>query len=57
MKSLINGLGSGFGRSIGRILGFIFIGYIIYLLINYLGIDIKSIIPIYIPNFNIGGLL
>ena len=45
MKSLINGIGGGFGRSIGRVLGLIFIGYLIYLAINYFGIDIKSIIP------------
>lgn len=53
MRSLINGLGNGFGRSVGRILGLIFIGYIIYLIINYLGLDIKSIIP----KIDIGGVL
>ena len=51
MKSLINGLGSGFGRSIGRVLGLIFVGFLIYILINSLGINIKDIIP----KVNIGG--
>ena len=52
MKSLINGLGSGFGRSIGRILGLIFLGFVIYFLFNALDINIKDIIP----KVSIGGV-
>ena len=44
MRSLINGIGGGFGRTIGRVLGFIFIGFVIYVLLNYFNIDISSII-------------
>lgn len=53
INSIFRGIGSGFGRSIGRILGLLFIGFIIYLVINYLDIDIKSIIP----KIRIGGFL
>ncbi len=53
MRTLLRGIGGGFGRVLGRFLCYIFIGVVIYLLITYLGIDIKSIIP----KVNIGRLL
>lgn len=52
MRSLINGIGGGFGRVLGRCFGIIFIGFVIYMLINYLDLDIKSIIP----KINLGGV-
>lgn len=42
MKSLINGLGSGFGRAFGRIIAYIVIGYIFYLVLQYLDIDLSK---------------
>ena len=53
MNYLLRGLSSGFGRAIGRIFSYLFIGFVIYLLITYFDIDIKSIIP----KVSIGGLL
>ena len=53
MNTLLRGIGGGFGRVLGRFLCYIFIGFIIYTLLNYFNIDIKSIIP----KINIGGLL
>ena len=53
MNSLLRGIGGGFGRVLGRFLCYIFIGFVIYLLITYLGIDIKSIIP----SIRLGGFL
>lgn len=44
IKTLFRGIGGGFGRVLGRFLCYIFIGVVIYLLITYLNIDIKSII-------------
>lgn len=53
MKTLLRGIGGGFGRVLGRFLCYIFIGFLIYLLITYLDIDIKSIIP----KINLGSLI
>lgn len=53
MRTLLRSFGGGFGRVLGRFICYIFIGFIIYMLINYLNIDIKSIIP----KLNLGGLL
>ena len=50
---LFKSITGGFGRVLGRCIGFIFIGFIIYLVINYLGLDIKSIIP----KIDLGGVL
>lgn len=53
ISSIFRSIGGGFGRVLGRCLGLIFIGFIIYCVINYLDIDIKSIIP----KINLGGVL
>lgn len=53
MRTLLRGIGGGFGRVLGRFICYIFIGFVIYLLITYLDIDIKSIIP----RLSLGGLL
>lgn len=53
MNFLLRGLSSGFGRTIGRVFAYLFIGFIIYILLNYLDIDIKSILP----KVSLGGLL
>lgn len=45
MTTLFKSMIGGFGRVFGRFIFYIFIGFVIYLLIKYLGIDIKSIIP------------
>lgn len=45
MKSLIRGIGSGFGRTFGRFLFYILIGFLAYLIIQKLGINIENIIP------------
>jgi len=45
MNTLFKSMIGGFGRVLGRFIFYIFIGFVVYLLIKYLGIDIKSIIP------------
>lgn len=44
MKTLLRGVGGGFGRVLGRFICYIFIGVVIYFLFNALDIDITSII-------------
>lgn len=44
MNALLRGLGSGFGRAIGRIVAYIFVGFVIYTLLKYFDIDISKII-------------
>ena len=45
MNSLIRGIGSGFGRTFGRFLFYILIGFIVYFVIKKLGINIEDYIP------------
>lgn len=45
MKSLIRGIGSGFGRTFGRFLFYLLIGFLGYLVIQKLGIKITDFIP------------
>lgn len=44
IKTLFRGVGSGFGRVLGRFIGTLFIGVAIYILLNALDIDISTII-------------
>ena len=44
MSYLLRGLGSGFGRALGRIIAYILIGFLIYLIFDKLDIDIGSYI-------------
>lgn len=44
MNSLIRGVGGGIGRVLGRFIGTLLIGFIIYLILTTLNIDISSII-------------
>lgn len=46
MKSLVNGFSGGFGRVFGRIVAYLFIGYLIYCFINYFDIDLSKYIKI-----------
>lgn len=45
MKTLFRGVGSGFGRVLGRFICYLFIGFVLYVLVKALGIDISSYIP------------
>ena len=51
MNILIKSIFGSFSRTIGRIIAYLFIGFVIYLLIKYLDIDLKSIFP----RINLGG--
>lgn len=42
IKSILNGFGSGLGRSFGRLLAFLIFMYIFYLIINYFNIDLSN---------------
>lgn len=42
IKSLFNGFTSGLGRTFGRIIAYIIIGYIIYILISSFDIDLSK---------------
>lgn len=53
IKTLFRGVGSGFGRVLGRFICYIFIAFVIYMIITYFDVDIKSIIP----KVNIGRFL
>ena len=53
IKTLLRGVGGGFGRVLGRFICYLFIAFILYMLITYLDIDIKSILP----KVSLGGLL
>ena len=53
MNTLLRGVGSGFGRVLGRFIGTIFIGFSIYVLLNALDIDIIGIIK----NISLKGLI
>ena len=44
INTLLRGMGSGFGRVFGRIIAYIFIGFVVYLLLKYFDIDVKDII-------------
>ena len=44
MNSLIRGVGGGIGRVIGRFIGTLLIGFVIYLILTTLNIDISAII-------------
>ena len=44
MNTLLRGVGSGFGRVFGRIIAYLFIAFIVYVLIKHFDIDISSII-------------
>jgi len=53
MNTLIRSITGGFGRVLGRFLFYIVLGFIVYIIINKLGINISDIIP----KINIGGLI
>lgn len=42
IKSIFNGLGSGFGRAFGRILAYISIGFLLFYLLNIFDIDLSK---------------
>lgn len=44
ISTLLRGVGSGFGRVFGRIIAYLIIGFIVYMLLKYFDIDIKDII-------------
>lgn len=45
MKILVRSIAGGFGRVLGRFLFYILVGYLIYIIINKLGINIQDYIP------------
>lgn len=45
MNFLFRSITNGFSRTIGRVLAYLFIGFVIYMVIKFLGIDLKSIFP------------
>lgn len=45
IKTLLRGVGGGFGRVLGRFLCYILLGFLIYFIIKTLGINISDYIP------------
>ena len=53
MNTLLRGIGGGFGRVLGRFFGTLFIGFLIYVLLNALDINIVDIVK----NISLKGLI
>lgn len=45
LKSILNGVGGGFGRIIGKFIGLALIGLLAYYFISSRNIEIKKVIP------------